>query len=215
MTLAADADMFLTMAKFRAARLLWRELTAACGLKETHLKLHGETSWRMMTRQDAHGNLLRHVAAVFGAGLGGADSICVLPFSLPAGLPDEFARRMARNVQIILLEEANLHRVSDPAAGAGYVDHLTTSLAEKAWAVFTAIEGQGGMVKALERGFIQEMLRRSRDKRIEQLAEGKRTIVGVTAYANSSETDPSILDVGPAKPALKEKRDAEHVEGSR
>jgi methylmalonyl-CoA mutase len=213
-TLAADADMFLTMAKFRAARLVWRELMAACGLKETHLKLHAETSWRMMTRQDAHGNLLRHVAAVFGAGLGGADSICVLPFSLAAGLPDGFARRMARNVQIILLEEANLHRISDPAAGAGYVDHLTTSLAQKAWAVFTAIEGQGRMVRALEGGFIEEMMRRSRDKRIEQLAEGKRAIVGVTAYANSLETNPSILEADPARPALQEKRDAEHVERS-
>jgi methylmalonyl-CoA mutase N-terminal domain/subunit len=81
--------------------------------------------------------------------------------------------------------------------------------------VFTAIEGQGRMVKALEGGFIEEMLRRSRDKRIEQLAEGKRAIVGVTAYANSLEANPSILEVGHARPALQEKRDAEHVERNR
>ncbi|HUR43108.1 MAG TPA: methylmalonyl-CoA mutase family protein, partial [Aestuariivirga sp.] len=128
-TLAADQDMFLTLAKFRALRLLWQRLG------DTPLRLHGETSWRMMATLDPSSNILRSCAAVFGAGLGGADSISVLPFSAAQGLPNAFARRTARNVQTILLEECSFWRVADPASGAGYVEHLTRELCEDAWGV--------------------------------------------------------------------------------
>lgn len=142
-TLAAGQDMFATLAKFRAMRLLWRRVLEASGMPDEPLRIHGETSWRMMARLDPHTNILRAVAAVTGAGLGGADSICVLPFSLAQGLPDAFARRVARNVQNVLLEEANLWRVADPASGSGYVEHLTQQLCEKAWGVFQKIETNG------------------------------------------------------------------------
>jgi methylmalonyl-CoA mutase len=218
-TLAADADMFVTIAKFRAARLLWRQILRACGLPEAHLRLHGETSWRMMTRQDAHGNLLRNVSAVFAAGLGGADSFCALPFSLTAGLPDQFARRMARNVQTILIEESHLHRVADPAAGSGYVESVSTAIAEKAWEFFQDIEIHGGMVKALGKGFVQDKIRQSRYQRMQDIAAGKRAIMGVTAFANVSEVSPSILGIKPKQPAkdlameaIQAKRDAEDFE---
>jgi methylmalonyl-CoA mutase len=135
-TLAASQDMFATLAKFRAMRLLWARVLEASGLAPAPLRLHGETSFRMMATLDPHTNILRAVAAVFGAGLGGADSIAVLPFSLTQGLPNSFARRVARNVQAVLLEESNLWRVADPASGAGYVEDLTTQLCEQAWAVF-------------------------------------------------------------------------------
>jgi methylmalonyl-CoA mutase len=133
-TLAADQDMFATLAKFRATRLLWSRIAA------TPLRLHAETSWRMMATLDPHLNILRAGAAVFGAALGGADTICVLPFSLAQGLPNAFARRVARNVQNIMIAEANLWRVADPAAGAGYVEHLTQRLREEAWTVFQATQ---------------------------------------------------------------------------
>jgi methylmalonyl-CoA mutase len=139
-TLAATHDMFATLAKFRAMRLLWRRMLEAAGLPQAPLMLHAETSWRMMATLDPHTNILRATAAVFGAGLGGADSICVLPFSLAQGLPNAFARRVARNVQTVLLEESNLWRVADPASGAGYVEVLTRHLCEKAWAVFQKAE---------------------------------------------------------------------------
>ena len=142
-TLAADQDMFATLAKFRAMRLLWRRVLEAAGLAGTALKLHAESSWRMMAERDPHTNILRATAAVFGAGLGGADSICVLPFSLRQGLPNAFARRVARNVQTVLIEEADLWRVVDPASGAGYVEHLTHGLCEAAWAVFQKAEAGG------------------------------------------------------------------------
>ncbi len=140
MTLAATQDMFATLAKFRAMRLLWRRVLEAAGLPDSPLKLHAETSFRMMATLDPHTNILRATAGVFGAGLGGADSITVLPFSLTQGLPNAFARRVARNIQTVLVEESNLWRVADPASGAGYVETLTSGLCEKAWAVFQKAE---------------------------------------------------------------------------
>lgn len=139
-TLAASQDMFITLAKFRAMRLLWNRVLEAAGLPEHPLRLHGETSRRMMAQLDPHTNILRATAAVFGAGLGGADSITVLPFSSTQGLPNAFARRVARNVQTVLMEESHLWRVADPASGAGYIEELTRALCEKAWKIFQSAE---------------------------------------------------------------------------
>lgn len=142
-TLAANQDMFLTLAKFRAIRLLWAQVLEASGIAQQPLRLHGETSRRMMARLDPHTNILRATAAVFGAGLGGADTFTVLPFSIAQGLPNAFARRMARNTQLILLEESQLWRVADPASGSGYVESLTHDLCERAWTIFQEIEKSG------------------------------------------------------------------------
>ena len=108
------------------------------------IRLHAETAWRMTTRRDPWVNMLRTTVATFSAGLGGADSITVLPFTAALGLPDAFARRVARNTHLILIEEANLARVADPASGAGGFEALTDALCEKAWGLFQAIERDGG-----------------------------------------------------------------------
>ena len=142
-TLAANQDMFLTLAKFRAIRLLWARTLEASGIAHQPLRLHGETSRRMTARLDPHTNILRATAAMFGAGLGGTDTFTVLPFSIAQGLPDAFARRMARNTQLILLEESHLWRVADPASGSGYVESLTHELCERAWTIFQGIEKTG------------------------------------------------------------------------
>jgi methylmalonyl-CoA mutase len=139
-TLAANQDMFTSLAKLRAMRLLWARVLQASGLPDAPLKLHAETSWRMMATRDPHSNILRAGAAVFAAALGGADSICVLPFSFTQGLPNALARRVARNVQTVLAEESHLWRVADPASGAGAMETLTLGLCEKAWAVFQKAE---------------------------------------------------------------------------
>ena len=117
--MAADSDQFLTLAKFRALRRLWARIEAGAGLDPRPIRLHAETAWRMATRRDPWVNLLRATTAVFAAGLGGADSIAVQPFTLALGLPDAFARRLARNTQLVLLQESNLARVADPAGGSG------------------------------------------------------------------------------------------------
>src|SRR3954452_7606074 len=148
--LAADADQFLTTAKFRALRKLWARIEQACGLAPVPAYVAAETAWRMMTRRDPYVNILRSTIAVFAAGIGGADAITVLPFTAALGLPDRFARRVARNTQLILLEESNLAKVSDPTAGSGAIEDLTDQLCTAAWARFQEIEKAGGMVAALQ-----------------------------------------------------------------
>ena len=109
----------------------------------------------MMTRRDPWVNMLRATVAVFSAGLGGANAICVLPFTQALGLPDAFARRIARNTQLVLLEESNLGKVADPAAGSGGIEALTDALVERGYALFQEIEKAGGLSKALESGVFQ------------------------------------------------------------
>ncbi len=195
--LAADQDMFMTLAKFRAMRLVWSRLFDACGISG-ELNLHGESSWRMMTRLDPHTNILRGAAAVFGAGLGGADSMTVLPFSLAQGLPNQFARRVARNTQAVLLEESNLWRVDDPAAGSGYVEHVTQSLCERAWAFFREIERQGGIAVALERGWLQEQIGTARTALLAKQAP----IIGTSAYRLEKEYEAAVEMMAPKATAM-------------
>jgi methylmalonyl-CoA mutase len=139
-TLTASQHCFDTLAKFRAMRLLWQQLLHHCRLPQLPLALHAETSRHMYSATDPHGNILRSACAVFGAGLGGADSICALPFSQAQGVPNGFARRVARNLQLVMQQEAMLCRVADPANGAGYVEHLTSAFCNDAWDVFRKTE---------------------------------------------------------------------------
>ena len=135
--LAADADELATMSKFRALRIAWSRVEEACGLEPRAAHVQAESAWRMMTARDPYVNVMRGAAAAFSAGLGGADSVSVLPHTLAAGLPDSLARRLARNAQLILLRESNLGFVADPAAGAGAFEALTQALCDKAWAALS------------------------------------------------------------------------------
>ncbi|MCX8255228.1 MAG: methylmalonyl-CoA mutase family protein, partial [Beijerinckiaceae bacterium] len=156
--LAADAEALLGLAKVRAMRRLWARVEAASGLTPRPLRLHAETSWRMMTRRDPWTNVMRATAATFAAGLGGADAVTVLPMPLPLGLPDEPARRLARNVQRVLLDESNLAMVDDPAGGSGSFEALTDALCETAWRLFQEIEAEGGIAASLAAGALQRRL---------------------------------------------------------
>jgi methylmalonyl-CoA mutase len=177
-TLSASPDMFLTLAKFRALRLLWARVCEAAGLPNAHVALHGETSFRHLTRTDPHVNLLRAVAGVFGAGLGGADSVSVLPFTAASGLADGFARRLARNAQVMLVEESNLHRVGDPAAGSGYLSTLTDQLAEKAWSI---------MQEATRGADISAAITKSHEAQMARVAKRAEPITGTSEFPNVKE----------------------------
>jgi methylmalonyl-CoA mutase len=208
--LAADADEFLTIAKFRALRRLWAGIERACGLEARSIHLHGETAWRMMTRRDPWVNLLRASVAVFSAGLGGADSISVLPFTQALGLPDAFARRIARNTQLVLLEESNLGKVADPAAGAGGFEALTDGLVEKAYALFQAIEQAGGLPNALASGAFQAEVAQTAGERAKNVARRKEPLTGASEFPDIHEKQVAVLLPAPQAPAANDKALAPH-----
>jgi methylmalonyl-CoA mutase len=138
--------------------------------------------------------------AVFSAGLGGANSISVLPYTAALGLPDRFARRVARNTQLILLEESNLARVSDPAAGAGVIEDLTQKLCTASWTLFQQIERLGGAFAALEQGLIQTQIAAKRAERQAAIAHRKDLLTGTSEFPDLAEAPVSVLDVAPVVP---------------
>ncbi|MGH6798640.1 MAG: methylmalonyl-CoA mutase family protein, partial [Roseiarcus sp.] len=185
--LAADADELATLSKFRALRIAWSHVEEACGLEPRAAHVQAESAWRMMTARDAYLNVMRGAMAAFSAGLGGADSVSVLPHTLAAGLPDSLARRLARNVQLILLRESNLGFVADPAAGAGAFEALTQALCDKAWELFQEIEGQGGLPSALANGAFQRQVAVSAAALVGNAARLNTPITGVSAHADLAE----------------------------
>ena len=195
--LAADADQFLTLAKFRAMRLLWARIEQACGLTPKPLFIAADTSWRMLTQRDAFVNMLRATMATFSAGLGGANAITVLPHTLARGLPDPFARRVARNTQLVLLEESNLAKVSDPAAGSGGIEALTRELCDAAWALFQETEKAGGLFSALEQNIIQRKVAATRTAREANIAKRRDVLTGASEFPNLHESDIVVLDAEP------------------
>ena len=196
--LAADTDQFLTMAKFRALRKLWARVEEASGLAPERIFVSAETAWRMMTQRDVHMNMLRTTIAAFSAGLGMADAITVLPFTSALGLPDQFARRIARNSQLILLEESNLAKVGDPAAGSGGIEDLTDKLCRAAWSLFQEIESAGGAAAALEGGLIQKKVAAARIERERAIALRRDALTGTSDFPHLAETPVSVLDVAQA-----------------
>jgi methylmalonyl-CoA mutase len=195
--LSVDADQFLTVAKLRALRLLWAHVEQACGLSPKPAFISAETAWRAMTRRDPWVNMLRTTIAAFSAGIGGADAVSVLPFTAAWGLPDRFARRIARNTQLLLLEESNLAKVADPAAGSGGIEDLTDKLCRAAWALFQEIEAAGGAPAALEKGLIQDKIAKVRADRESAVAHRKDSLTGTSDYPLLSETPVQVLDATP------------------
>jgi methylmalonyl-CoA mutase len=195
--LVADADQFLTVAKFRALRLLWARVEEAIGLTPKPVFIAAETAWRMLTQRDSDVNMLRATMATFAAGLAGANAITVLPHTLACGLPDAFARRVARNTQSILLDESNLAKVSDPAAGSGGIESLTHELCNAAWALFQEIETAGGVFEALQQGLIQGKVAATRSAREANIARRKDVLTGASEFPNLREAQVTVEDVKP------------------
>ncbi|WP_405700535.1 methylmalonyl-CoA mutase family protein [Streptomyces sp. NBC_00069] len=197
---AATADQFLTIAKFRAARRLWARIAEACGAPEAGAqRQHAVTSPVMMTRRDPWVNMLRTTVACMAAGVGGADSVTVLPFDHELGLPDAFARRISRNTSTILLEESHLARVIDPAGGSYYVEQLTDELAHAAWEFFQEIEKAGGLAAALRSGLVADRLAATWAERSKKLAKRREPITGVSEFPLLSEK-PLDREPAPAGP---------------
>ncbi|MGC9540688.1 methylmalonyl-CoA mutase family protein [Streptomyces sp. UG1] len=183
---AATADQFLTVAKLRAARKLWARVTEVCGAPSAQVQ-HAVTSPVMMTRRDPWVNMLRTTVATLAAGVGGADSVTVLPFDHALGLPDAFARRIARNTSTILIEESHLARVIDPAGGSWYVERLTDELAHAGWEFFQRIERIGGQAAALRSGRLGQDLANTWEARTGKLAKRREPVTGVSEFPHLAE----------------------------
>ena len=184
--IAATADQFSTIAKLRAARRLWARVAEVCGFSAP-MRQHAVTSPAMLTRRDPWVNMLRTTVACFGAGVGGADAVTVLPFDAAIGKPDAFSARIARNTHAVLLEESKLAGVIDPAGGSWYVEKLTDELAHAAWAEFTAIEGAGGLAAELASGALAGRLAATWEKRSKRIATRRDPLTGVSEFPNLAE----------------------------
>lgn len=192
--LGTDARQFASVLKLRGMRLLWARLTEVLTGAAQSVRLSAETSARMLTAHDAHTNLIRNTLAAFAAVIGGADKITVLPHSSALGLPDAFARRMARNTLSILRDEAHVSKVQDSAAGSFYVEEATAALAARAWDIFQTIERDGGMLSALQSGIVQSMIAQARETRRKALSHGEKQIIGVTCFQNPREPGVAVLE---------------------
>ncbi|MDP3656308.1 MAG: methylmalonyl-CoA mutase family protein [Brevundimonas sp.] len=190
-----DQEYFDGLAKVRAVRLMWRSLTRAFGV-ETPAVIEARSSRRMLAARDPWPNLLRLTAAGFAGAVGGADAVVLDGLSRANGRSDAFARRQARNTQAVLMEEAHLGRVDDPAAGSWFLDARTRDLAEAGWAEFQRIEGEGGLIAALKIGGIQDRVAAARAEREAALADGHAQMVGVTKFVDP-DPRPAPFEAGP------------------
>ena len=191
-TLSVSADQFGSISKLRALRKLWANLLDAAGVAFKALGVHAETSFAMATRLDPWVNTLRVSTAGFAAGVGGANSVCILPHTIAIGLPNALGRRIVRNLQVMLIEESNLYRVTDPAAGSGYVEDLTDQYGGAAWALFQEIFKAGGIDAALKAGLVQEVIAKSNETRNALIAKRKEALTGSSAFPNILEGDVAV-----------------------
>jgi methylmalonyl-CoA mutase len=206
---AADTDQFGTIVKLRALRrLMWR-VADACGAGDAagRIEVTAETATRMLARRDPWVNVLRTTVATAAAALGGAHAVTVQPFTAALGRPDAFARRMARNTQIVLMEEASLGRVADPAGGSWFVERATDDLARAAWRLFQEIEAEGGLVAVLRSGHLQNIIQATAATRSEQLATGRLAMTGVSSFPKLGPDGVKVAPWPPAPPVA-----ADHAE---
>ncbi len=182
-------EVFLEIAKLRAARRLWAKVTAASGIGDRGraMRIHARTSAFETSRRGPWMNLVRGGAQSFAAAVGGAASIRTAPWDEALGWPDDKGRRLAVNVQHILAEEAHLGRVIDAAGGSWYLESITDQLARRAWQAFRELEGEGGMARALTRGTVAERVRATAGERRRAAATRQAPMLGASAFADLAE----------------------------
>jgi len=203
---ALDTNYGLGIAKLRAARRLWARCLEALGLPAQPMKLQAVTSARMLTKYDPWTNMLRGTAAAFAGAVGGADILTVRAFNEALGLPEELGRRIARNTQLIAMEESQLGRVADPTGGAWFTETLADDLARAAWAEFQRIESEGGFGASLLSGAFQARVAAAREARAKDVSRRKLPLTGVSEYPLLEEIAAPVAEV--ALPGAKAVSDA-------
>jgi methylmalonyl-CoA mutase len=194
---SVGSNVFMEVAKLRAARLLWAKIVAAFGGSDSsqRMSIHVRTSAWNKTIFDPYVNMLRTTVEAFAGVIGGCDSMHVGAFDEPLGLPDEFSRRIARNTHLVLLHESHLNKVIDPAGGSWYVETLTDALARQAWVLFQEVERRGGMAAALRAGFPQAEIAQVAAARQANIAKRKDVFIGTNTYANLEEKPLEVTQV--------------------
>ena len=203
---ATTDEQFAQIAKFRAARQLWARVAEIVGAPEHGTcPQHALTAPVMFTQRDPWVNMLRSTVAAFAAGVGGATDVEVLPFdwAIPGGLPKtsrSFARRIARNTNLLLLEESHLSHVIDPGGGSYFIEAFTTQLADKAWDVFTTIEAEGGLQQAIAAGTVAKLLDDAHEAQRKDIARRIKKITAINEFPNLAEAPlPADLRVEPSR----------------
>ena len=187
---AIGMNFFMEVAKLRAARLLWSRIMTDLGAQKPGSKMlrtHCQTSGVSLTEQDPYNNVVRTAYEALAAVLGGTQSLHTNSFDEAIALPSDFAARIARNTQLILAEETGVTHVIDPLGGSYYVEALTQSLANEAWALIEEVEKLGGMTKAVESGMPKLRIEEAAARRQARVDRKEETIVGVNKYRLESE----------------------------
>ncbi|HEY7958572.1 MAG TPA: methylmalonyl-CoA mutase [Sphingomicrobium sp.] len=195
-------NLFMEVAKLRAARTLWHRIMTNLGAKNDNskrLRTHCQTSGVSLTEQDPYNNIIRTTIEALAAVLGGTQSLHTNSFDEAIALPTDFSARIARNTQLILAEESGVTAVADPLGGSFYVERLTRELEEKAWALIEEVEDHGGMTKAVAEGLPKRRIEEAAAARAAKVDTGETTIVGVNRYRLAEEQEHDILEVDNAK----------------
>lgn len=181
--LSVGSLYFPEIAKFRAVRLLWKQLLNAYDITDDiDLWIDAQTTSTNKTAVDPHSNILRATTEAMAAILGGANRITIRPYDENFQQPDSFSKRISRNIHHILSKEAYLGKVNDPSAGSYYIETLTETIAKKSWEFFRLIEKQGGFVKALENRIIQTEFNSSRQAKDTAYTTRKKVLTGANQY---------------------------------
>ena len=188
--LSIGENFFMEVAKLRAIKVIWAQIVRAFGgaKRAQGISLHARTGSRNKTRLDPHVNMLRTTSEALAAAIGGVDSLTLAPFDAPLGTSDDFSRRVARNVQLILQQELQLTNLIDPVGGSWHVEKLTDQLARAAWQLFQEIEARGGLQTCLQTGFIQREIEAVAQQRLRDLESQEAVLVGTNMYADANET---------------------------
>ncbi len=195
---AIGMNHFMEIAKMRAARMLWAKIVKQFDPKNPKsmaLRTHSQTSGWSLTEQDPYNNVARTCIEAMASALGHTQSLHTNALDEAIALPTDFSARIARNTQIYLQEETDICRSVDPWAGSYYVESLTKSLAEKAWALIEEVENLGGMAKAIESGVPKLRIEEAAARKQGRIDSGKDTIVGVNKYRLEKEDPLEILEV--------------------
>ncbi len=206
-TFSVSSNYFMEIAKFRAGRMLWANIVKAYAPEKecaSKMYVHAETSRWNQSVYDPYVNMLRGTTEAMSAAIAGVNSLEVVPFNAAYAEPDEFAKRIARNVELLLKHESHFDQVVDPAGGSYYIENLTKSIAEEAWKLFLEVEEKGGYAAAYEAGFVKEKVETSAALKEKNIATRRQILLGANQFPNFTEVAGEEITMESVERDLKE-----------